>query len=55
MIEVSDVYKSFTLKDKRTLKIKTIAAVRGYPFRFSLARYTDFWALTEQAKAPPFE
>lgn len=29
MIEVSDVYKSFTLKDKRTLKIKTIAAVRG--------------------------
>ena len=33
MIEVSDVYKSFTLKDKRTLKIKTIAAVRGVSFQ----------------------
>ena len=33
MIEISDVYKSFTLKDKRTLKIKTIAAVRGVSFQ----------------------
>ncbi|MFM8234090.1 MAG: ABC transporter ATP-binding protein [Holophagaceae bacterium] len=33
MIEVSDIYKSFNLKDKRTLKIKTIAAVQGISFR----------------------
>ncbi|MEZ0120034.1 MAG: ABC transporter ATP-binding protein [Holophagaceae bacterium] len=32
MIEVSNIYKSFTLKDKRTLKIKTIAAVQDISF-----------------------